>query len=227
MTTRLYYDDSFLYAFDAEIRDITETPRPAITLDRTAFYPTSGGQIHDTGWISSGSNKYRVTEVAESEGGPVIHYLEAPVKDVTPGTHIQGEIDSARRRDHMQQHSGQHVLSAAFIRLFNMPTVSFHMAAEYCSIDLDSPALTKTQMEEAERLANEIILENRPVDIRFVTRAEAEKLGLRKIPQTVANHSVSITLNIFTSTPCGGQTVATPERTGGFFLRKLKKARQG
>src|SRR4051812_39614947 len=227
MTTRLYYDDSFLYAFDAEIRDITETPRPAITLDRTAFYPTSGGQIHDTGWISSGSNKYRVTEVAESEGGRVIHYLEAPVKDLTPGTHIQGEIDSARRRDHMQQHSGQHVLSAAFIRLFNMPTVSFHMAEEYCSIDLDSPALTKTQMEEAERLANEIILENRPVDIRFVTRAEAEKLGLRKIPPTDRDELRLIDVHDFDVTACGGTHVRYTGQIGCILLRKMEKARQG
>jgi alanyl-tRNA synthetase len=227
MTTRLYYDDSFLYAFDAEIRDITETPRPAITLDRTAFYPTSGGQIHDTGWISSGSNKYRVTEVAESEGGRVIHYLEAPVKDLTPGTHIQGEIDSARRRDHMQQHSGQHVLSAAFIRLFNMPTVSFHMAEEYCSIDLDSPALTKAQMEEAERLANEIILENRPVDIRFVTRAEAEKLGLRKIPPTDRDELRLIDVHDFDVTACGGTHVRYTGQIGCILLRKMEKARQG
>ena len=89
----------------------------------------------------------------------------------------------------MQQHSGQHVLSAAFIRLYNMPTVSFHMADDYCSIDLDisdldTPTLTKEQIESAERLANEIILENRAVDIRFVTREEAGKLGLRKVPVT-------------------------------------------
>ncbi len=124
MTDRLYYHDSFLYNFDAEVRSAVETPRPSLILDRTAFYPTSGGQIHDTGWLVSPDARLRVTEVADTEDGHVVHYLEAPLKDVKPGTRIRGEVDPARRRDHMQQHSAQHVLSAAFVRLFNMPTVS-------------------------------------------------------------------------------------------------------
>src|SRR5438477_8541625 len=149
MTKRLYYQDSFLYDFDAEVRDVTESPRPALILDRSAFYPTSGGQVHDTGWISTASQKFRVTEVAEAEDGRIVHYLEAPVKDLPPGTAVHAQIDAARRCDHMQQHSGQHVLSAAFVRLHNIPTVSFHMADDYCSIDLDTPALTKDQIESA------------------------------------------------------------------------------
>jgi alanyl-tRNA synthetase len=174
MSTRLYYQDSFLYEFDAEVREVVDGPRPALVLDRTAFYPTSGGQVFDTGWITSDANsKLRITEVADGEDGKVIHYLEAPPKDLKPGTRVRGQIDASRRRDHMQQHSGQHVLSAAFVRLYNFPTVSFHMAEDYCSIDLDTPVLTKEQIESAERLANEIILENRAVDIRFVTRDEA------------------------------------------------------
>ena len=150
MTDRLYYHDSFLYDFDAEVRSVVETPRPALVLDRTAFYPTSGGQIHDTGWIVPAANddaKFRVTEVADTEDGHVVHYLEAPLKDVQPGAHVRGQIDPARRRDHMQQHSAQHVLSAAFVRLFAMPTVSFHMADDYCSIDLDAASLSKNQIE--------------------------------------------------------------------------------
>ena len=143
MTDRLYYHDSFLYNFDAEVRSVVETPRPAVILDRTAFYPTSGGQTHDTGWLVSADEKYRVTEVADTEDGHVVHYLEAPLKNVQPGTRVRGEIDAARRRDHMQQHSAQHVLSAAFVRLFNMPTVSFHMADDYCSIDLQSVISTR------------------------------------------------------------------------------------
>src|ERR1700691_2431741 len=106
MTDRLYYHDSFLYNFDAEVRSVLESPRPALILDRTAFYPTSGGQIHDTGWISAATdaaNKLRITEVADTEDGHVVHYLDAPLKDVKPGTRIHGEIDVARRRDHMQQ----------------------------------------------------------------------------------------------------------------------------
>src|SRR5579863_7909469 len=165
MTDRLYYHDSFLYDFDAEVRSVVETPRPAIVLDRTTFYPTSGGQVHDTGWLACGDEKRRVTEVADTEDGHVVHYLEAPLKDVHPGTRVRGEIDPVRRRDHMQQHSAQHVLSAAFVRLFNMPTVSFHMADDYCSIDLDTPSLSQKQIESAEKLTNEIILENCGVEI--------------------------------------------------------------
>ena len=238
MTDRLYYHDSFLYNFDAEVRSVVETERPAIVLDRTAFYPTSGGQIHDTGWIVTGERenepggRFRVTEVAEAEDGQVVHYLEAPLKNLQPGTHIQGEIDAARRRDHMQQHSAQHVLSAAFVRLFNMPTVSFHMAADYCSIDLqidnlDTPALNKEQVESAERLANEIILENRLVEIRFVTRDEAAKLGLRKVPPAERGQLRLIDIRDFDLTACGGTHVEQTGQIGGVFLRKTEKVRQG
>jgi len=228
MTTRLYYNDSFLYDFDAEIREVLENPRPGLVLDRTAFYPTSGGQVFDTGWISSeASPKLRVTEVADAEDGKVLHYLEAPLKDVKPGTRVRGQIDAARRRDHMQQHSGQHVLSAAFVRLYNMPTVSFHMADDYCSIDLDAPTLTKEQVEAAERLANEIILENRPVDIRFVTRAEAEALGLRKLPPTERDELRIIDIRDFDLTACGGTHVSHTGQIASVLLRKTEKVRQG
>lgn len=227
MTDRLYYRDSFLYEFEGEICDITETPRPAVTLDRTAFYPTSGGQIHDTGWITSSGAKHRVTEVADTEGGGVVHYLEAPVKELAPGSRIRGEVDVVRRRDHMQQHSGQHILSAAFVRLFNMPTVSFHMADDYCSIDLDTLSLTKEQIESAERLANEVILENRPVDIRFVTREEAGKLGLRKIPPTERDELRLIDITDFDLTACGGTHVRQTGQIGCILLRKTERVRQG
>jgi alanyl-tRNA synthetase len=227
MTDRLYYRDSFLYNFDAEVRSVVETPRPAIVLDRTAFYPTSGGQIHDTGWLVSGDEKQRITEVADAEGGHIVHYLEAPLKDVQPGTRVRGEIDPARRRDHMQQHSAQHVLSAAFVRLFNMPTVSFHMADDYCSIDLDTPALTKEQVESAERAANEVILEDRPVDVRYVTRDEAEKLGLRKLPPAERDQLRLIDVQDFDLTACGGTHVNRTGQIGGIFLRKTEKVRQG
>jgi alanyl-tRNA synthetase len=229
MTERLYYDDSFLYHFDAEVRSIVESPRPAIILDRTAFYPTSGGQIHDTGWIvpDEPGARFRVSEVADAEDGQVIHYLEAPIKEVQPGTRVHGEIDPARRRDHMQQHSAQHVLSAAFVRLFNMPTVSFHMADDYCSIDLDTPSLSKDQIESAEGLANEIVLENRCVDMRFVTREEAAKLGLRKLPPAERDQLRLIDIRDFDLTACGGTHVNRTGQIGGIFLRKAEKVRQG
>jgi alanyl-tRNA synthetase len=227
MTDRLYYHDSFLYAFDAELRDVTETPRPAVILDRTAFYPTSGGQVFDTGTITAGATQLKVTEVADTEDGKVIHYLEVPPHDLKPGTRIHGQIDATRRRHHMQQHSGQHVLSAAFIHLHKMPTVSFHMADDYCSIDLDTPTLTREQIESAERLANEIILENRAVDIRFVTRDEAEKLGLRKLPPTERDELRLIDIRDFDLTACGGTHVAQTGQIGCILLRKTEKVRQG
>ena len=232
MTERLYYRDSFLYSFDAEVQELPGTARPAVILDRTAFYPTSGGQVFDTGWIAAGDSKLRVSEVADAEDGRVVHYLEAPVKDLAPGTRVHGEIDATRRRDHMQQHSGQHVLSAAFVRLFNMPTVSFHMGDDYCSIDLDvsdldTPNVTKEQVEQAERLANEIILENRAVDIRFVTREEAGKLGLRKVPVAERDELRIIDIRDWDLSACGGTHVAQTGQIGCILLRKTEKVRQG
>jgi alanyl-tRNA synthetase len=227
MTERLYYRDSFLYNFDAKVQSAIETPRPALILDRTAFYPTSGGQIHDTGWIVSPTGKLRVTEVADAEDGRVVHYLEAPVKDVQPGSRVTGEIDAARRRDHMQQHSAQHVLSAAFVRLFNMPTVSFHMANDYCSIDLDAPSLSKEQIESAERTANEVMIENREVDVRYVTRDEAVNLGLRKLPPAERDQLRLIDIRDWDLTACGGTHVSHTGQIGGILLRRSEKVRQG
>jgi alanyl-tRNA synthetase len=233
MTKRLYYHDSFLYDFEADVREMTEGPRPELILDRTAFYPTSGGQVFDTGWIvpaeTAGNDdaRIRVTEVADSEDGRVIHYLEAPAKTLQPGTRVRGQIDDVRRRDHIQQHSGQHVLSAAFVRLFNLPTVSFHMADDYCSIDLETPALSKEQIESAERLANEIILENRPVVIRFVTRDQAESLGLRKLPPAERDELRLIDIRDFDLTACGGTHVNQTGQIGCVLLRKAEKVRQG
>src|SRR5215469_10868356 len=102
MTDRLYYDDSFRYDFEAEVQEVRDNPNPALILDRTAFYPTSGGQVYDTGVISTENENLKVTEVADAEDGRVIHYLEAPPKEIKPGTKIRGQIDATRRRDHMQ-----------------------------------------------------------------------------------------------------------------------------
>jgi alanyl-tRNA synthetase len=231
MTDRLYYHDSFVYDFEAEVREVVNSPRPALILDRSAFYPTSGGQIHDTGWLTSGSAQLRVTEVADTEDGKVVHYIEAERDfdkgSLKRGTLVRGQVDAPRRRDHMQQHSGQHVLSAAFIRLFNIPTVSFHMAEDYCSIDLDTPTLTKEQVESAERLANEIVLENRPVNVSYVTREEAGKLGLRKLPPTERDELRLVDIQDFDLTACGGTHVSQTGQIASVLLRKTEKVRQG
>ena len=227
MTERLYYRDSFLYDFDAEVREVQDSPKPAVFLDRTAFYPTSGGQIFDTGAISTEGEKLRVMEVADAEDGRVVHYLEAPAKSLQTGSKVHGQIDRIRRRDHMQQHTGQHVLSATFVRLYDLHTVSFHMGDDYCSIDLDTPTLTKEQIEHAERLANEIVLENRSVEIRFVTRDEAANLGLRKIPVADRDELRMIEIGDFDLSACGGTHVNQTGQIGCIQLRKAEKARQG
>jgi len=235
MTERLYYHDSFLAEFDAEVLDVlppsNEKPRSMVVLDRTAFYPTSGGQVFDTGWIfleedAEHAKKLQVTEVEEREDGTIVHYLESTA-EIPKGSRVHGLIDIARRRDHMQQHSGQHVLSASFVRLFNVPTVSFHMGADYCSIDLATNNLQGTQVEAAEALANDVIAEDRTVEIRFVTPEEARDLGLRKMPPVERDKLRLIDIRDFDLTACGGTHVASSGQIGSILLRKTEKVRQG
>lgn len=235
MTKRLYYDSSETHEFDSVIEDVAplspQPSRPAVILRETAFYPTSGGQVHDTGWLTingsdRGSERLRVAEVADTEDGKIVHYLEAPAPPLA-GTVVHGSIDPERRRDHMQQHTGQHVLSAAFLELYQMPTVSFHMGQDYCSIDLTAPAVSSEQIAAAEQRANQIVFENRPVRIRYVTRAEAEKLGLRKLPPAERDELRLIEIADFDLSACGGTHVSASGQIGSIFLRKSEKARQG
>jgi len=231
MTERLYYQNSFLYEFDAEVVDapVTADSRSAVILDRTAFYPTSGGQVFDTGWIracDATGGKFRVIEVMETDDGEILHVLENS-QSLAKGGRVHGLIDVERRRDHMQQHSGQHVLSAAFLRLFNMPTVSFHMGAESCSIDLGTKNLSTAQVESAEALANDVVMEDRAVSIRFVTQEEARGLGLRKIPPVERDQLRLIEVNDFDLTACGGTHVSSTGQIGCILLRKTEKTRQG
>jgi alanyl-tRNA synthetase len=233
MTKRLYYDSSEMYEFDSVVEEAAplspEQPRPTVTLRETAFYPTSGGQVHDTGWlILNGGERLRVTEVADTEDGKLVHYLEAPAPPLV-GTAVHGSIDPERRQDHMQQHTGQHVLSAAFIDLYQMPTVSFHMgkSEDYCSIDLATPSVSSEQVIAAEKRANQIVFENRPVRIRYVTRAEAEKLGLRKLPPAERDELRLIEIADFDLSACGGTHVGASGQIGSIILRKSEKVRQG
>ena len=232
MTKRLYYDSSEIYEFDTVVEDVapasTEPSRPAVILRETAFYPTSGGQVHDTGWLTlDGAEPLRVTEVADAEDGRVVHYLEAPAKLPLAGAAVHGSIDFERRRDHMQQHSGQHVLSAAFVELYQMPTVSFHMGEDYCSIDLATPSVSSAQIEGAERRANQVVFENRRVRIRYVSRAEAEKLGLRKVPPAERDELRLVEVADFDVSACGGTHVSSSGQIGAIVLRKSERVRQG
>ncbi len=205
-----------------------EQSRPAVILRETAFYPTSGGQVHDTGWLTvEGAERLRVAEVADAEDGRIVHYLEATAKLPPVGAAAHGSVDPERRREHMQQHTGQHVLSAAFIELYQMPTVSFHMADDYCSIDLATPAVSPAQIVGAEKRANEIVFENRPVRVRYVSRAEAEKLGLRKLPPAERDELRLIEVADFDLSACGGTHVGASGQIGSIILRKSERVRQG
>jgi alanyl-tRNA synthetase len=224
-TDRLYYHDSFLFDFDAQVVESLQiNGKHAVVLDRTAFYPTSGGQVHDTGKILAAGRELAVTEVADDESGRILHYLGEPLP---ANAAVHGQIDPNRRRDHIQQHTGQHVLSAAFIRLFNMPTVSFHMGAETCTIDLETPALSAAQVEKAERLANEIVAEDRPVMIRFVPLEQARQMGLRKLPPKQTGDLRLIDIEDFDLTACGGTHVRATGQIGSILLRKTEKVKQG
>jgi len=232
MTKRLYYDSSEVHEFDSVVEEVTtlsaDQSRPAVILRETAFYPTSGGQVHDTGWLTlEGAERLRVTEVADAEDGRILHYLEAPPKLPVAGVRVRGSIDPERRRDHMQQHSGQHVLSAAFVELYQMSTVSFHMGEDYCSIDLATPSVSSEHTVAAEKRANEVVFENRPVRIRYVSRAEAEKLGLRKLPPAEHRELRLVEFADFDLTACGGTHVGASGQIGSILLRKTEKVRQG
>ena len=232
MTKRLYYDRSEIHEFDSVVEDVTpsspDQSRPAVILRETAFYPTSGGQVHDTGWLTlEGAERLRVAEVADAEDGRVLHYLQAPAALPAVGVRVHGSIDPERRRDHMQQHSGQHVLSAAFVELYQMLTVSFHMGEDYCSIDLASPAVSSEQIAGAEKRANQIVFENRPLRIRYVSRAEAEKLGLRKLPPAERDELRLVEVADFDLSACGGTHVSASGQIGSILLRKTEKVRQG
>ncbi len=232
MTKRLYYNNSDLHEFESVVEHVipasSEQTRPAVILRETAFYPTSGGQVHDTGWLTlEGAERLRVTEIADAEDGRILHYLQADAKLPAVGIRVSGSIDPERRRDHMQQHSGQHVLSAAFVELYQMPTVSFHMGEDYCSIDLATPAVSAAQIAGAEMRANQVVFENLPVVIRYVSRAEAEKLGLRKLPPAERDELRLVDFEKFDVTACGGTHVNSSGQIGSILLRKTEKTRQG
>ena len=236
MTERLYYHNSFLHDFVAALEDIRTLPdgRTALVLDRTAFYPTSGGQVFDTGWLELEPleserghflPKLHVTEVAEEADGTILHVVDGEVP--SGPTRVRGFIDVDRRRDHMQQHSGQHVLSAAFVELFEMPTVSFHMGAESCTIDLETKGLSAGQVRQAEQRANQVILEDREVSMRSVTPEEARALGLRKIPPAERDKLRLIDIRDFDLCACGGTHVRSTGQVGALLIRKVEKVRQG
>jgi alanyl-tRNA synthetase len=202
MTDRLYYTDPYSLEFDATVRNADPRgDRILIRLDRTFFYPTTGGQPFDTGTIE----RHRVVDVVEDDGD-VVHVVEATSASLQAGQQVHGIVDGARRFDHMQQHTGQHVLSAAFDRLFGVRTVSFHLGAESSTIDLAREMKT-AELTAAEDAANRVVWENRPISVRFVSAEEAARLPLRKEPVRGGTLRL-IDVRDFDLSACGGTHVS-------------------
>ena len=178
-----------------------------VVLDRTAFYPTSGGQPFDTGLLGDA----RVVDVLDDdETGRVVHVVEAPGPAI--GSRVTGTIDASRRHDHRQQHTGQHILSAAFDHLFGVRTESFHLGRDASTIDL-ARDVTRAEIDRAETLANDVVWSNRPVSIRFVDEAEAAALPLRKAPVRGGRLRL-IDVTEFDLSACGGTHVAHTGEVG-------------
>ena len=239
MTERLYYQNSFLFDFTAAVtgtRDMADGRR-ALLLDRTAFYPTSGGQPFDTGWIEFVSAetgkpaplpKLTVSEVIEDESdGSILHVVEHLDAPLGLPLGVRGFIDVDRRQDHMQQHSGQHVLSAAFLKLFDAPTVSFHLGEETCTIDLEIASLAPAQLVQAERHASQLVWDDRQVLMHEATPEQARKVGVRKIPEAAHETLRLIEIRGVDLCACGGTHVLTTGQIGNIQIRKVEKVKQG
>jgi len=219
VTERLYYADAYATTFNATIVTAGDTGgHPWVILDRTAFYPTSGGQPHDVGTLEGAA----VVDVVDREDGSIAHVLDRPL---TAGTVVQGAIDWSRRFDHMQQHTGQHLLSAAFDRLFQARTVSFHLGADGSTIDLDR-MLAADAIAEAEQEANRVVWQDLVVSIRFASAAEAAALPLRKEPQREGILRL-VGVGDFDLSACGGTHVARTGAVGIIAVAGWEKVRGG
>lgn len=224
MSERLYYDDPYTRDFDARITRIdVRDGRPHVWLDRSAFYPASGGQPFDTGTLAA----RLVEEVLEDERGDVVHVLARDqegsgssgsaeghpgAEALQVGAPVHGTIDWRRRFDHMQQHTGQHVLSAAIDRLFDVRTVSFHLGAATSTVDV-ARELTPREIAAAEDEANRIVWEDRPVAIRYATAEEAARMPLRK--ESLRDGTLRlIDVHEFDLSACGGTHVSSTGAIG-------------
>jgi alanyl-tRNA synthetase len=238
MSDRLYYADPSLSSFEARVSDIREVSRNQgkslwqIALDRSAFYPTSGGQPHDTGTLtatSSGGARLEapILSVEEDEHGEVWHTTPKPL---LAGTAVHGNVDWSRRRDHMQQHSGQHLLSAVIYRQLGAATVSFHLGELTSTIDLAREVITQEELERVEDAVNEIIAEDRAVTMRTIPRTEAEMLlaagTLHKLPEREGDIRL-IEIDEVDLNACGGTHVRATGQIGGLLIRGTERMRQG
>jgi alanyl-tRNA synthetase len=219
-TERLYYNDSHLIEFEARVVEISERVSgwTAVTLDRTAFYPTGGGQPSDTGTL----NGLRVVECIDDEDNGVLHVIQGRPPEV--GKTVKGRVDWLRRLDHIQQHTGQHILSQAFVTLFNAPTRGFRVLAECCEIDVELANPSNEVIERGVELANNVIWEDRHITIQTVTSQEAAALPLRKEPSRDGDLRV-IEIEGFDLTPCGGTHAFRTGEVGMIAVRHWERAK--
>ncbi|HEX6732128.1 MAG TPA: DHHA1 domain-containing protein [Pyrinomonadaceae bacterium] len=219
-TERLYYNDSHLIEFEARVVDVTERVSgwTAIVLNRTAFYPTGGGQPSDTGTL----NGARVVECIDDGDNGVFHVLQGPTPE--RGAVVKGRVDWPRRLDHIQQHTGQHILSQAFVTLFNATTRSFRVLDQSCEIDVDLANANNDVIERAVELANNVIWEDRPITIRNVSSDEAAELPLRKDPSREGKLRL-IEIEGFDLTPCGGTHAYRTGEVGLIGVRSWERAK--
>ena len=214
MTERVYYTDARLMEFTARV---VEVAGERVYLDRTAFYPTSGGQLFDTGMLGDA----RVVDVVD-ERERIAHVLEKAAH-FSVGDEVKARVDWTRRYDHMQQHTGQHLLSAVFEELFGHKTVSVHFGDESSTLDLDVASLSKERAMKAERRANEIVFENRAVTVKFEDSASAT--GLRKEVDRTGELRIVEIAGIDRSA-CGGTHVLGTGEIGPVVVRRIEKYKQ-
>ena len=225
-THRLYYDDAYVQNFQARVVSCLPTspvlsdsgaqPAWEVLLDRTAFYPTSGGQPNDLGRLGAA----RILDVRD-DGAEIAHIVD---EELSAG-HVDGCVDWGRRFDHMQQHTGQHLLSAMFHERFGLPTVSFHLGSDLCTIDLRGPEPSADVLRGAQRAANAIIFEDRPVTARYGTADEFAEQGVRK---DVDREGILRAIEIEGADlqPCGGTHVKSTGQIGMVLVRRCSKIRQ-
>jgi alanyl-tRNA synthetase len=217
MTSRLYYTDSYARAFDARITELTDGGT-RVYLDQTAFYPTSGGQPFDLGSLGGAP----VADVID-EGERIAHVLAAPIAGPAVGDAVHGNVDWQRRFDHMQQHTGQHLLSAVFADLFGYETVSVHFGADRSSLDLGVGGIDPERLGRAEQRVNEVVWENRPVMVSFEDAATVT--GLRKRPPREGMIRV-VTIDGLDRSACGGTHVRATGEIGAITLRGVERVRK-
>ncbi len=219
MTKHLYYEDSYLTKFTAAVLEqFNVGGKPAVVLDQTAFYPASGGQPCDTGLLGGA----RVESVEEDASGRIVHILDSPP---SPGE-VHGTIDWERRFDHMQQHTGQHILSQAFIRVSQAATLSFHLGLETSTIDIDLTRPDQSVLTAAEDLAARIVFEDRPTRILNVTGGELSALGVRKESHREGEIRV-IDIDGFDRSPCGGTHVRRCGEIGLILILRCERYKGG